>query len=114
QHFPQRDRIRLQYTLHCYRPYDHAASLQPLYEAYRAAQAIKDGFDEWFLPLLSRRAKTGTPLDQRPAFARHYMRAHLAQPAEADVSLLDAVLHSISVTGTEWITYKQAQGSFMA
>ncbi|WP_045702615.1 hypothetical protein [Streptomyces rubellomurinus] len=114
QHFRQHDGIRLQYTLHGHLPYDHAASLQPLYEAYRATQEIKDGFDEWFLPLLSLRAKTGTRLDQLPAFFKHYMRAHLTQPAEADESLLDAVRHSISVGGTEWITDKQALANVMA
>ncbi|MBD0674768.1 hypothetical protein [Streptomyces sp. CBMA156] len=114
QHFREHDGTRLQYALHGHLPYDHAASLQPLYEAYRATQAITDGFEQWFLPLFSLKAKTTTRPDQLPALFKHYMRAQLAQPTEADEAVLRAVQHSVSAGDTEWITSKQALANVMA
>lgn len=114
QHFREHDGTRLQYALHGHLPYDHTASLQPLHEAYRATQALKDGFEAWFLPLLSLRIKTATQPGQLPALFKHYMRAHLAQPAEADEATLKAVQRAVSAGDTEWITNKQALANVMA
>ncbi|MEV7776894.1 hypothetical protein [Kitasatospora sp. NPDC088351] len=114
QHFREHGGTRLQYALHGHLPYDHTASLQPLYEAYRATQVIKGGFEEWFLPLFSLRAKTGTRPDQLPALFKQYMRAHLAKPVALDVAVFEAVRRSVSAGDTEWITNKQALASVMA
>lgn len=114
RHFRQHGGIRLQYALHGHLPYDHTASLQPLHEAYRATQEIKDGFEEWFLPIFSLRAKTGTRPDQLPALFKQYMRAHLARPVAADGAVFEAVRHSVSVGDTEWITDKRALANVMA
>jgi hypothetical protein len=113
-HFREHGGVRLQYALHGHLPYDHTASLQPLHEAYRATQAIKDGFEEWFLPLFSLRAKTGTRSDQLPALFKQYMRAHLAKPVAADGAVLEVVQVSVSAGDTEWITNKQALANVMA
>lgn len=114
QHFRAYDGIRLQYALHGHLPYDHTASLQPLYEAYRATQTITDGFEQWFLPLFSVKAKTTTRPDQLPGLFKHYMRTHFAQPAEVNAAVFKAVRHSISAGDTEWITNKQALAAVMA
>ncbi|MEV6207415.1 hypothetical protein [Kitasatospora sp. NPDC051914] len=114
QHFREHDGTRLQYALHGHLPYDHTASLQPLHEAYRATQAIKDGFEEWFLPLFSLRTKIATGPDQLPALLKHYMRAQLAKPVAADVAVLEAVQCSVSAGDTDWITNKQALATVMA
>ncbi|WP_051951621.1 hypothetical protein [Actinacidiphila yeochonensis] len=114
QHFREHDGTRLQYALHGHLPYDHTASLQPLHEAYRTTQEIKDGFGEWFLPLFSLRAKTGTRPDQLPALFKHYMRAHLAKPVAVDGVTFEAVQHSVSAGDTEWITDKRALANVMA
>jgi hypothetical protein len=114
QHFREHDGTRLQYALHGHLPYDHTASLQPLYEAYRATQAIKDGFEEWCLPIFSLRTKTATGPDQLPSLFKHYMRAHLAEPVAAGGAALEAVQRSVSAGDTEWITNKQALATVMA
>ncbi|MFI6846100.1 hypothetical protein OG535_17990 [Kitasatospora sp. NBC_00085] len=113
-HFREHGGTRLQYALHGHLPYDHTASLQPLHEAYRATQEIKDSFEGWFLPLFSLRAKSGTRPDQLPALFKQYMRAHLVKPVEADGAAFEAVQHSISTGDTEWITNKQALANVMA
>ncbi|MFE7559041.1 hypothetical protein [Kitasatospora sp. NPDC057500] len=114
QHFRAYDGIRLQYTLHGHLPYDHTASLQPLLEAYQTTQAITDGFEQWFLPLLSLKAKTTTRSDQLPALFKHYMRAHLARPAEANEAVLKAVQHAVAAGDTDWITSKQTLANVIA
>ncbi|MEV6467466.1 hypothetical protein [Kitasatospora sp. NPDC051702] len=114
QHFREHGGTRLQYALHGHLPYDHTASLQPLHEAYRATQAIKDGFEEWFLPLFSLRAKTATSPDQLPSLFKHYMRSHLAKPVAADGAVLEVVQRSVSAGDTVWITNKQAVANVMA
>ncbi|GAA2232366.1 hypothetical protein GCM10010430_11080 [Kitasatospora cystarginea] len=114
QHFREHDGTRLQYALHGHLPYDHMASLGSLHEAYRATQAITDGFEQWFLPLFSLKAKTATRPDQLPGLFKHYMRAHLAQPAEANEAALKAVQYSASVGDTDWITSKQTLANVLA
>ncbi|MFD7642652.1 hypothetical protein ACFV4P_18550 [Kitasatospora sp. NPDC059795] len=114
QHFREHNGIRLQYALHGHLPYDNTASLQPLHEAYRATWEIKDGFAEWFLPIFSLRAKTGTRPDQLPALFKHYMRAHLAKPAVADDAVLEAVHYMVSAGDTKWITNKRALANVLA
>ncbi|MGF1430667.1 hypothetical protein [Kitasatospora sp. LaBMicrA B282] len=114
QHFRQHDGARLRYALHGHLPYDHTESLQPLHEAYRTTQAIKDGFEQWFLPLFALRTKTATRPDQLPSLFKQYMRAHLARPVAADGAVLEAVQRSVSVGDTEWITNKQALANVMA
>ncbi|MFJ9946655.1 hypothetical protein [Kitasatospora sp. NPDC091207] len=114
QHFREHGGTRLQYALHGHLPYDHTASLQPLHDAYRATQAIKDDFEAWFLPLLSLKIKTATGRDQLPALFKHYMRAHLAKPVAADGAVLEAVQRSVYAGDTEWITDKQALATVMA
>ncbi|MFJ3790631.1 hypothetical protein [Kitasatospora sp. NPDC090091] len=113
QHFREHNGIRLQYALHGHLPYDHTASLQPLHEAYRTTQVIKDGFEEWFLPLFSLRTKTVTRRDQLPALFKHFMRAHLAKPVALDGAAFEAVQRSVSAGDTEWITNKQALANVM-
>ncbi|MFD7732807.1 hypothetical protein ACFV6F_20750 [Kitasatospora phosalacinea] len=114
RHFREHDGTRLRYALHGRLPYGHTASLQPLYEAYRATQELKDGFVEWFLPLFSLRARTGTRPDQLPALFKHYVRAHLAKPVAADGAAFEAVRHSVSAGDAEWVTSKQALAHVMA
>ncbi|MFJ6139183.1 hypothetical protein [Kitasatospora sp. NPDC092286] len=113
QHFREHGGTRLQYALHGHLPYDHTASLQPLHDAYRATQEIKDGFAQWFLPIFSLRAKTGTQPNQLPAIFKQYMRAYLAKPAAADEAVLEAVQYSVSAGDTEWITNGQALANVM-
>ncbi|WP_406113053.1 hypothetical protein [Kitasatospora purpeofusca] len=108
QHFRSYDGIRLQYALHGHLPYDRTADLQPLHEAYRATRETKDGFERWFLPVCSLNAKTITRPEQLPALFRHYMRACLACPTEADRAFLRTVRHSVSVGDTTWITNRRA------
>ncbi|MFF1909164.1 hypothetical protein [Kitasatospora sp. NPDC058218] len=114
QRFREHSGTRLQYALHGHLPYDHTAGLQPLHEAYRATQAIKDGFEEWFLPLFSLRTKTATSPDQLPSLFKHYMRAHLAQPAEVNAAVFNAVQRAVGAGDTRWITNKQALANVMA
>ncbi|MFF7587227.1 hypothetical protein ACFZCK_06990 [Kitasatospora purpeofusca] len=114
QHFREHDGTRLQYALHGHLPYQHTASLQPLHEAYRATQTITDGFEQWFLPLFSVKAKTTTRPDQLPGLFKHYMRAHLGRPAEVNAAVFRAVRHSVSAGDTEWIMNKQALATVMA
>ncbi|WP_030240879.1 hypothetical protein [Streptomyces sp. NRRL S-350] len=114
QHFRKHGGTRLQYALHGHLPYDHMASLQPLNEAYRSSQMIKDNFEEWFLPVFSLRAKTGTRPDQLLALFKQYMRAHLAKPVALDEAAFEAVQRSVSAGDTEWITNKQALANVMA
>ncbi|WP_327073975.1 hypothetical protein OG196_24395 [Kitasatospora purpeofusca] len=114
QHFREHDGTRLQYALHGHLPYDHTASLQPLHEAYRASQAVKDGFEAWFLPLFSLRIKAVTRPDQLPALFKQYMRAHMATLAEVDGAAFEAVQDAVSAGNTEWITDKQALANVMA
>ncbi|MGK4581628.1 hypothetical protein [Kitasatospora sp. HPMI-4] len=114
QHFRQHDGTRLQYALHGHLPYDHMASLQPLHEAYRVTQEVKDGFEAWFLPLFSLRTKAVTGPEQLPALFKQYMRAHLAKPAAADGAAFEAVQNSVSTGDTEWIASKQALANVMA
>ncbi|MGW6913429.1 hypothetical protein ACWGB8_06360 [Kitasatospora sp. NPDC054939] len=113
QHFREHDGTRLRYALHGHLPYDHTASLQPLHNAYRATQALKDGFEAWFLPIFSMRTRTATRSDQLPALFKHYMRAHLAQPADVNEAVLNAVQRSVSAGDTGWITDKQALANVM-
>ncbi|WP_051816679.1 hypothetical protein [Kitasatospora sp. NRRL B-11411] len=114
QHFREHDGTRLQYALHGHLPYDHVASLQPLHEAYRATQVLKDDFEQWFLPLFSLKTKSATRSDQLPAVFKHYMRAHLARPARADEAVIEAVRCSVAVGDTEWITDRRALANVMA
>ncbi|MFB6888376.1 hypothetical protein ACFCX4_03555 [Kitasatospora sp. NPDC056327] len=114
QRFREHDGTRLQYALHGHLPYDHTASLQPLHEAYRATQAVKDDFEVWFLPLLSLKTKTATGPDLLPALFKHYMRARLAKPVAADGAVLEAVQRSVSAGDTEWITNKHVLATVMA
>ncbi|MFD0272676.1 hypothetical protein ACFV1L_06785 [Kitasatospora sp. NPDC059646] len=114
QYFREHDGTRLQYALHGHLPYDHMASLQPLHDAYRATQVIRDDFEAWFLPVFSLRAKTGTRPDQLRALFKQYMRAYLAKPAAADEAVLEAVRQSVSAGDTEWVTKKQALANVMA
>ncbi|GHF31184.1 hypothetical protein GCM10018790_06060 [Kitasatospora xanthocidica] len=114
QHFREHNGTRLQYALHGHLPYDRTAGLQPLYEAYRANRSTKDGFEEWFLPLFSLRTKGATRPDQLQALFKHYMRAHLSQPSEADDTALNAVQCSVSAGSTEWITDRKALANVMS
>ncbi|MER6397520.1 hypothetical protein ACFVYP_00455 [Kitasatospora sp. NPDC058201] len=114
QHFREHGGTRLQYALHGHLPYDDTASLQPLHEAYRATQEVKDGFEQWFLPVFSLKAKTATRPDQLPVLFKHYMRAHLARPAEANEAVLKAVQHAVAAGDTDWITSKQTLANVMA
>ncbi|RKE17562.1 hypothetical protein [Streptomyces sp. TLI_171] len=114
QHFREHDGTRLQYALHGHLPYDHTASLQPLYEAYRTTPAITDGFEQWFLPLFSLRSKTTTGPGQLPPLFKHYMRAQLVKPVAVDGALLEAAQRSISAGDTDWITNRQALANVMA
>ncbi|MFF8769695.1 hypothetical protein [Kitasatospora sp. NPDC015120] len=113
QHFREHEGTRLQYALHGHLPYDHTASLQPLHEAYRATQEVRDGFEAWFLPLFSLRTKHVTGPDQLPALFKHFMRAHLAKPVALDEAAFEAVQRSVSAGDTEWITNKQALANVM-
>ncbi|MFI5529748.1 hypothetical protein ACIA8O_14530 [Kitasatospora sp. NPDC051853] len=114
QHFREQDGTRLQYALHGHLPYDHMASLQPLYEAYRTTQEIEDDFEAWFLPVFSLRTRTATSPGQLPALFKHYMRARLADPVTADAAVLEAVQHAVSTGDTEWITNKRALAAVLA
>ncbi|MCG6492798.1 hypothetical protein [Kitasatospora sp. A2-31] len=114
RYFREHDGIRLQYALHGHLPYDHTATLQPLHDAYRATRATRDGFEQWFLPLFSLRAKTVTRADQLPALLKHYMRANLTRPATADEAVIEVVRHSVSVGDPEWVTIKQPLANVIA
>ncbi|MFE7528648.1 hypothetical protein ACFU7Y_23460 [Kitasatospora sp. NPDC057542] len=113
QHFRECDGTRLQYALHGHLPYDHAASLQPLYEAYRATQAITDGFEQWFLPIFSLKAKATTRPDQLAAIFRYYVRAYLAKPAAVDKDVIEAVRRSVESGDADWITNKTTLANVM-
>ncbi|PJN24941.1 hypothetical protein [Kitasatospora sp. CB02891] len=114
QHFRKHGGTRLQYALHGHVPYGHVASLQPLYEAHRATQALKDGFEQWFLPLISLRARTRTRPDQLPAHFKYFMRANLTRPIEVDEAVLAAVQHAVASGDTDWITSKRMMATMMA
>ncbi|OKJ16925.1 hypothetical protein AMK19_01940 [Kitasatospora sp. CB01950] len=60
------------------------------------------------------RAKSTTPPDQLSALFKHYMRAYMAQPSEAEANAVKAVQHSVSAGGTEWITNRKALAHVMA
>ncbi|MFG2914022.1 hypothetical protein ACGF0D_14155 [Kitasatospora sp. NPDC048298] len=113
-HFREHDGIRLRYALHGKLPYDHVASLQPLYEAYRVSRTMRAGFEQWFLPLFSLKAKSATRPDQLAALFKHYARAYLARPVEVDEGVLAAVRHSVSNGDTEWITRRPTLAGAMA
>ncbi|WP_030058499.1 MULTISPECIES: hypothetical protein [Streptomyces] len=113
QHFREHGGTRLQYALHGHLPYDHVASLQPLHEMYGTTQAIRDGFEQWFLPLFALRAKSGTRPDQLSAIFKYYLRAHLAKPAAVDDHVIEAVRRSVGSGDMDWVTDRTALANVM-
>ncbi|MGW4803530.1 hypothetical protein [Kitasatospora sp. NPDC004272] len=114
RHFREHGGTRLQYALHGRLPYDHTASLQPLYETYRATREVEDDFVQWFLPLFSLAAKTGTRPGQLPALFKYYVRTRLARPDQVDEAVLDFVRCSVRSGRVGWIVDGQALGAVMA
>lgn len=114
QHFREHDGIRVKYALHGHLPLDDLTSLEHVHAAYRVTQAIKDDFEQWFLPLFSLRQKTATKPAQLVAIFKHYMRAYLAQPAEVNEAVMSDVRHWVSIGDTDWITNKQSLANVMA
>jgi hypothetical protein len=114
QHFREHDGIKLKYALHGHLPLDDLASLQPVHTAYRVTQEIKDNFEQWFLPLFSLRAKAATKPNQLTALFKHYMRAYLAQPGEADEAVMNDVQGRVSIGDTDWITNKRSLANVIA
>ncbi|MDH6123191.1 hypothetical protein [Kitasatospora sp. GP82] len=114
QHFREHFGTRLQYALHGHLPYDHTADLRAVYEAYKASPGAKMAFETWFLPLISLKEKTATRPQQLPALFKHYMRAHMVQPAEADEAVINAIRRAVASGDTGWIMNKPELANVMA
>ncbi|MEV0535584.1 hypothetical protein [Kitasatospora sp. NPDC050463] len=114
QHFREHLGTRLQYALHGHLPYDHTADLRTVYEAYKASPGTKTAFETWFLPLISLKEKTATRPQQLPALFKHYMRAHMVQPAEADEAIINAIRHAVASGDAGWIMNKPELATVMA
>ena len=106
QHFREHLGTRLQYALHGHLPYDHTADLRAVYAPYRATTATRKAFETWFLPLFALKEKTATRREQLPALFKHFMRAHMARPAEPDEAVISAIRQAVASGDTNWITNK--------
>ncbi|MFI6152170.1 hypothetical protein ACIBCA_05715 [Kitasatospora sp. NPDC051170] len=114
QHFREHLGIRLQYALHGHLPYDHTADLRPMYESYRASTRTRAAFETWFLPLFSLKEKSGIRPEQLPALFKHFMRAHMALPAEPEAAVIDALRLAIGHGNSDWIMSKPRLATVMA
>ncbi|MFI6443262.1 hypothetical protein [Kitasatospora sp. NPDC050543] len=114
QHFREHLGTRLQYALYGHLPYDRTADLRPMYETYKARTWTRAAFETWFLPLFSLKEKSGIRAEQLPALFKHFMRAHMARPAEPEAAVVDAVRLAIRNGNTDWITSKPRLATVMA
>ncbi|MFD7124739.1 MULTISPECIES: hypothetical protein [Streptomyces] len=94
--------MRLRYLLHGKIPYETAAS-DRLYEVHRA-QAVKDLFTDWYLPLCAARERVGISAVRIPALLKLLRRAHLARPATPPGDLLTDLRHRVAAGDMRWVT----------
>ncbi|MGY3676444.1 hypothetical protein [Streptomyces sp. TE33382] len=104
--FRQYGAMRLRYALHGKIPYETTASDQ-LYEVHRA-QAVRDLFTGWYLPLCAARERTGVSAARIPALLKFLRRAHLARPATPPGDLLADLRHRAAAGDMRWVTDARA------
>ncbi|WP_405499622.1 hypothetical protein [Streptomyces anulatus] len=104
--FRQHGAVRLRYALHGKIPYETAASDQ-LYEVHRA-QAVRELFTGWYLPLCAARERAGVSAARIPALLKFLRRAHLARPATPPGDLLTDLRHRAAAGDMRWVTDARA------
>ncbi|MFC8704867.1 hypothetical protein ACFUIV_22140 [Streptomyces anulatus] len=104
--FRRHGAMRLRYALHGKIPYETAASDQ-LYEVHRA-QAVRELFTGWYLPLCAARERAGVSAARIPALLKFLRRAHLARPATPPGDLLTDLRHRAAAGDMRWVTDARA------
>ncbi|MEV7114338.1 hypothetical protein [Streptomyces anulatus] len=104
--FRQHGAARLRYALHGKIPYETAASGH-LYEVHRA-QAVRDLFTGWYLPLCAARERAGVNAARIPALLKFLRRAYLARPTTPPGDLLADLRHRAAAGDMRWVTDTRA------
>ncbi|WP_234466930.1 MULTISPECIES: hypothetical protein [unclassified Streptomyces] len=104
--------MRLRYALHGKIPYETAVS-DRLYEVHRA-QAVKDLFTDWYLPLCAARERAGISAVRIPALLKLLRRAHLARPTTPPGDLLADLRHRVAAGDMRWVTDVRALACALA
>ncbi|MET8881126.1 hypothetical protein [Streptomyces rubiginosohelvolus] len=94
--------MRLRYALHGKIPYETAGS-DRLYEVHRA-QAVRNLFIDWYLPLCAARERAGISAVRIPALLKLLRRAHLARSATPPGDLLTDLRHRVAAGDMRWVT----------
>jgi hypothetical protein len=104
--------MRLRYALHGRIPYD-AAAQEHLYEVHQA-EAVRELFTDWYLPLCAARERAGVSAARLPALLKFLRRAHLARPATPKGEVLAELRQRASVGDMRWVIDARALACALA
>ncbi|CAM5290416.1 hypothetical protein GCM10010329_81390 [Streptomyces spiroverticillatus] len=99
--FRQFGAMRLRYALHGKVDYGAAAGGR-LYEVHQA-QALREVFTGWYLPLCAARERSGVSAARLPALLKFLRRAHLARPPAPQSDLLTELRHRVAAGDMRWV-----------
>ncbi|MFI5809312.1 hypothetical protein [Streptomyces sp. NPDC051561] len=92
---------KLRYALHGKVDFEAAAGGR-LYEVHQA-QALRDVFTNWYLPLCAARERSGVSMARLPALLKFLRRAHLARPPAPEGDLLADLRHRVAAGDMRWV-----------
>jgi ribosomal protein L40E len=104
--------MRLRYALHGRIAYD-AAAQERLYEVHRA-EAVRELFTGWYLPLCAARERAGVSAARVPALLKFLRRAHLARPATSEGEVLAELRHRAAAGDMRWVMDARALACALA
>ncbi|MDH2392237.1 hypothetical protein QCN29_26325 [Streptomyces sp. HNM0663] len=110
--FRRHGSMRLRYALHGRIPYD-AAAQDRLYEVHRA-EALRELFTDWYLPLCAARERAGVSAARLPALLKFLRRAHLARPATPPGEVLAELRHRAAAGDMRWVMDARALACALA
>jgi hypothetical protein len=104
--------MRLRYALHGRIAYD-AAAQDRLYEVHRA-EAVRELFTGWYLPLCAARERAGVSAARVPGLLKFLRRAHLARPATPEGEVLAELRQRAAAGDMRWVMDARALACVLA
>ncbi|MEV7843820.1 hypothetical protein [Streptomyces cyaneofuscatus] len=110
--FRRHGTTRLRYALHGRVPYDAAANAR-LYEVHRA-EAVRELFTGWYLPLCAARERSGVSAARLPGLLKFLRRVHLARATTPRGEVLAELRHQAAVGDMSWVMDARALACALA
>ncbi|MEV6856188.1 hypothetical protein AB0407_18670 [Streptomyces microflavus] len=102
---------RLRYALHGRVPY--GAANARLYEVHRA-EAVRELFTDWYLPLCAARERSGVSAARLPALLKFLRRVDLTRPDRPQAEVLADVRHRAAAGDMSWVMDARALACALA